>query len=144
MGLVLDLDVDDHPGAHFQGVGQEGDVGGKFGGGQLADGAHPFDHRVVVDGQTAVGRQADVQLHPVGPERPGPGERVQGVLPDARSGVRTPPVGLDCGSCSHAAYSPQHMTRHRDICVKSHVEAPKLLASVDTAGYSSERTLNGR
>ena len=72
------------------------------------------------------------------------GEGVEGVLPDARARIRAAAVGLDCRRSSHAAYSPQHMTRHRNSCVKSHVEATKLLASVATAGYSSERTLNGR
>ena len=102
------------------------------------------DQGIVMDRQAAVGGEADVELHAVGPEGPGPGEGFQGVLPDPGGRIRAPPMGLDCSRCSHAAYSLQHLTRRRHICVKSHVEAAKLLATMDVSGYSSERTLNGR
>ena len=55
----------------------------------------PDDLGVVVDGQGAVGGEADVQLDPVGTESPGPDERLEGVLTDTAGRIGTPPVGVD-------------------------------------------------
>ena len=94
LGGVLDLDVDGHPLAHRQDVGQERHVGGQVRHAELADHTETRDLGVVVDGQGPVGGQAHVELDPVGPEPTGLGERVERVLDESLGAT---PVSEDGG-----------------------------------------------
>ena len=55
-------------------------MGGQVGHLQVGDGAEPGDRGIVVDGQRAVGGEPHVELDAVGPQAPGLGEGVDGVL----------------------------------------------------------------
>ena len=136
----------DQPGAGVQRVGQERHVRREVGRGQLVDGPGPVDHRVVVDGQRAVGGQPDVELDPVGAQAAGPAEGRRGCSP----GSRWPDRGCPGGPGRRSVATLADLLRtpdatSGDIRVKSHVEGPrKCLQRWGPVDYSSERTLNGR
>ena len=71
---VLHLHVHAHPLAGLQRLGQVQRVGGSVAGHDLAHRATIGVMGVVVDHQDAIGREPDVQLHPVGTLEPGLGE----------------------------------------------------------------------
>ena len=100
---------------------------------------------IVVDGQGPVRGQPHVQLDPVGAQRPGPDEGLQGVLADADGRVGAAPVGLDGDRSSSFRTLLELAVTGPLVVAKSGCELPqKLLATVGAGDYSSERTLNGR
>ena len=80
VGRVLDLDVDDHALAGGQDVAEERHVAGEPGHHELGHRPESGDFGVVVDRERAVGRQADVELHPVRAAPAGLGEGIDRVL----------------------------------------------------------------
>ena len=69
-------------------------MGGQVGHPELVDRADPGDLGIVVDGQGAVGREAHIELDPVGAQPPGLGEGVDGVLGES---LGTTPMCEDGG-----------------------------------------------
>ena len=145
-GQVLDLDVDGaarrRPRERRPGAGR---TGGRSAVVSSATGPGPGDHRVVVDGQPAVGGQPDVQLDPVGAQLAGPGEGVEGVLDDPGGPDRGCPGGPRIAVEPMSADPPRPWpVRGRNPARIDVRRAPKLLATEGAGDYSSERTLNGR
>ncbi len=89
-GQVLHLHVHPHAAAGLEGLGEVGHIVGDLVSRRLADQPPVIEVGIVVDDQHAVGRQADVQLNPVGPLRLGLLKRLHGVFPPVQRGT---PVG---------------------------------------------------
>ncbi len=86
LGRVLDLDVDQHPVADRERVGEERDVGRQVGHAELADRPEAGDLGVVVDGQAAVGGEPHIELDAVRAAAAGLGEGLERVLGEALRG----------------------------------------------------------
>lgn len=94
LGRVLDLDIDEHPLARSERVRQKRDVDRQVGHSELADGTEAGHLGVVVDGQTTVGGEANIELDAVRATAAGLGEGVQRVLGEAHRR----PVGRFCAT----------------------------------------------
>ena len=83
-GVVLDFDVDPHPGAGFECVRKVGDPGsalGKFGARHGHNGPVCSGRRgIVVNDEDVVGSPPHVEFDGIGPERCSKSKRLDGVL----------------------------------------------------------------
>ena len=70
-----------------------------------------LDHRVMMHAQTAIGGEACIQLHAVGPESPRPNERFERVFDNPLRRIWTSPMSLNFGCNRHVPSSFRRMKR---------------------------------